>query len=93
MAEGNSHRPYRMPIDVRTGLVGRPTAHKIDSLSVALQITFQEHYTMSGPIVRSGPSPEFSKNWDSVFGKKQGAKSAAQPAKKAAPKKKKKAGK
>jgi hypothetical protein len=25
---------------------------------------------MSGPIVRSGPSPEFSRNWDSVFGKK-----------------------
>ncbi len=25
---------------------------------------------MSGPIVRSGASPEFSKNWESVFGKK-----------------------
>jgi hypothetical protein len=24
---------------------------------------------MSGPIVRSGASPEFSKNWDSIFGK------------------------
>lgn len=23
---------------------------------------------MSGPIVRSGPSPEFSKNWSQVFG-------------------------
>jgi hypothetical protein len=32
---------------------------------------------MSGPIVRSGPSPEFTKNWDSVFGKK----SAKAPAK------------
>jgi hypothetical protein len=37
---------------------------------------------MSGPIVRSGPSPEFSKNWDSVFGKKSGGGAAA-PAKKA----------
>lgn len=24
---------------------------------------------MSGPIIRSGPSPEFSRNWDSVFSK------------------------
>jgi hypothetical protein len=38
---------------------------------------------MSGPIVRSGPSPEFSKNWDSVFSGKKG-KSAAKPVKKAA---------
>ena len=37
---------------------------------------------MSGPIVRSGPSPEFSKNWDSVFAKKSGGGAAA-PAKKA----------
>lgn len=52
---------------------------------------------MSGPIVRSGPSPEFTKNWDSVFakGKKTTtkAKAAAKPAKKAATKKKKKSGK
>ena len=47
---------------------------------------------MSGPIVRSGPSPEFSRNWDNVFGKKS-AKPAAPKAKKAAPKKKKKSGK
>ena len=48
---------------------------------------------MSGPIVRTGASPEFSKGWDRVFGgktKKQisgksGAKSgAAKVAKKAA---------
>jgi hypothetical protein len=53
--------------------------------------------TMSGPIVRSGPSPEFSKNWDSVFAKKSGAKTAkavtASKGKKSAPKKKKKGGK
>lgn len=36
---------------------------------------------MSGPIVRSGPSPEFTKNWDSVFGRK----SAKTPAKKVKP--------
>ena len=56
---------------------------------------------MSGPIVRSGPSPEFTKNWDSVFGKSGGkaaapakkpAKTAAKPAKpaQATAKKKKK---
>ena len=33
---------------------------------------------MGGPIVRSGPSPEFSKNWESIFGgKKQTDKPAA----------------
>jgi hypothetical protein len=32
---------------------------------------------MSGPIIRSGPTPEFSKNWDSIFG---GGKKAAKPA-------------
>lgn len=40
---------------------------------------------MSGPIVRSGPSPEFTKNWDSVFGgkkKSSATKSASKPAKK-----------
>lgn len=51
---------------------------------------------MSGPIVRSGPSPKFSENWESIFGKKsKGAKATkkaaakARSAKKAAPKKKK----
>jgi hypothetical protein len=49
---------------------------------------------MSGPIVRSGPSPEFSKNWDSVFGKKSGGATATagkKPAKKMAVKSAKKA--
>lgn len=54
---------------------------------------------MSGPIVRSGPSSEYSKNWDSVFaggtaGKKaaggsnskaSSGKTAAKASKKAAP--------
>ncbi len=53
---------------------------------------------MSGPIVRSGPSPEFTKNWDSVFGKKKAApKSPAAPtpatAKRKSAKAKKKGGK
>ena len=53
---------------------------------------------MSGPIVRSGPIPEFSRNGDSVFTKKAGTKTAAKTAtaskaKKSAPKKKKKGGK
>ena len=29
---------------------------------------------MSGPIVRTGATPEFSKNWDRIFGGKSGAK-------------------
>jgi hypothetical protein len=29
---------------------------------------------MGGPIVRTGTTPEFWKNWDSVFGKKAPAK-------------------
>jgi hypothetical protein len=32
---------------------------------------------MSGPIVRSGPSPQFTKNWDGIFGKGPAAKSTA----------------
>jgi len=37
---------------------------------------------MSGPIVRTAPTPEFSKNWDTVFGtKKVAAKAAVKPAK------------
>jgi hypothetical protein len=60
---------------------------------------------MSGPIVRSGPSPQFTKNWESVFGKggstaasasgKKTAKKAAakKSPKKAAGKKAKKSGK
>ena len=32
---------------------------------------------MSGPIVRSGPSPEFTKNWDSIFTKKSAGRTAA----------------
>ncbi len=46
---------------------------------------------MSGPIVRSGASPEFTKNWEKIFGKKSApsAPKAKKPAKKAASKKKK----
>ena len=40
---------------------------------------------MSGPIVRSGPSPQFTKNWDSIFtkggAKKTAAAKEAKPAK------------
>jgi len=45
---------------------------------------------MSGPIIRSGPSPKFVQNWDSVFGKgdakakKADAKSGAKAEKKSA---------
>ncbi|HVC99344.1 MAG TPA: hypothetical protein VND64_37105 [Pirellulales bacterium] len=45
---------------------------------------------MSGPIVRSGPSPEFTKNWDSVFSKKPVKSTAKTTAAKTVRKKKKK---
>lgn len=53
---------------------------------------------MSGPIVRSGASPQFSKNWDNIFGKKsktavKAAAAAPAPAKKKAAKKTAKKGK
>jgi hypothetical protein len=48
---------------------------------------------MSGPIIRSGASPEFSKNWENIFGKKKPAEkktpAAAGPKKKPGKKKKK----
>jgi hypothetical protein len=31
----------------------------------------QENRLMGGPIIRSGATPEFSKNWDRIFGAKQ----------------------
>jgi hypothetical protein len=44
---------------------------------------------MSGPIVRTAPTPEFSKNWDSVFGTKKAAtKAAVKPMTKSVKKKK-----
>ncbi len=46
---------------------------------------------MSGPIVRTGTTPQFWKNWDNVFGGKKGAKPALKAtAKSAAGKGKKK---
>ena len=42
---------------------------------------------MGGPIVRSGASPEFSKNWDSIFGNKKSKGSQAQAEKAKSPKK------
>ena len=53
--------------------------------------------TMSGPIVRTGATPEFWENWDKIFGdkgkkstgkKKAGAKASKKPAKKKSSKKK-----
>lgn len=42
----------------------------------------------SGPIVRTGATPEFWKNWDSIFGdKKKGAAKKSAPAKSSAKKK------
>jgi hypothetical protein len=38
---------------------------------------------MSGPIVRTGTTPEYWNNWDSIFGAKKG-KPAAKPEKAAA---------
>jgi hypothetical protein len=53
--------------------------------------------TMSGPIVRTGATPEFWENWDKIFGdkgkkstgkKKAGAKASKKSAKKKSSKKK-----
>ena len=54
---------------------------------------------MSGPIVRTGTTPEFWKNYDNIFGKKKAApkkeetKAAAKPVKKVAKKAAKKTAK
>lgn len=49
---------------------------------------------MSGPIVRTGPTPAFSQNWERIFAKKKASKSPAVTAKKAGAKSaKKKSGK
>lgn len=45
---------------------------------------------MSGPIVRSGPSPEYSKNWELAFGKKKAAKKSNSESKSKSSKAKKK---
>ncbi len=57
----------------------------------------QKDITMSGPIVRTGATPEFWENWDKIFGdkgkkstgkKKAGAKASKKSAKKKSGKKK-----
>ncbi len=51
---------------------------------------------MGGPIVRTGTTPKFWKNWDNIFGDKKkdaGKKSSTAAKKKAATSSKKKSGK
>ena len=48
---------------------------------------------MSGPIVRSGASPEYAKNWANAFGKKDGGKQDKAAAAKAKKTKKSKSAK
>ena len=40
---------------------------------------WKRNHSMSGPIVRTGTTPEFWKNWDQVFGGKKKSSSAAAP--------------
>ena len=40
---------------------------------------FRRNHSMSGPIVRTGTTPEFWKNWDQVFGGKKKSSSSAAP--------------
>ena len=40
---------------------------------------FRRNHSMSGPIVRTGTTPEFWKNWDQVFGGKKAGSSSAAP--------------
>lgn len=42
---------------------------------------------MGGPIIRSGASPEFSKNWERIFGSQSSGGTKKAATKKAAPKK------
>lgn len=43
---------------------------------------------MSGPIVRTGTTPEYWKNWESIFGDKKGSAKPAKAAKSEKPPKK-----
>lgn len=61
------------------------------SLREAKELTsIQRNAAMSGPIVRTGTTPEYWENWEKAFGKKKAAKKKAakkQATKKAATKK------
>ena len=46
------------------------------NLAAVIRLSHRNQSTMSGPIVRTAPTPQFSKNWDSVFGTKKAAKKA-----------------
>jgi len=48
---------------------------------------------MSGPIIRTGATPEYWSNWDNIFGKTKKKSSAAKAEPKAPPAGKKSAGK
>lgn len=45
-----------------------------------LRLIVTEEMEMSGPIVRTGTTPEFWKNYDNIFGKKKAAPKKAAPA-------------
>jgi hypothetical protein len=83
-----------------SGAVVSPGALRLDNAARAVQCVLADptpdgESFMSGPIVRTGATPEFWKNWDKVFGGKKGkteAKTAAK-SKAAAPAKASKAAK
>jgi hypothetical protein len=63
------------PDEGRTGLVRQVNVLRMVGYTTVCFVRYQGRGVatpMSGPIVRSGPSPEFSRNWESVFGKKSG---------------------
>jgi hypothetical protein len=65
-------------------------AQAVDSTFVLTYSTIQEVTTMGGPIIRTGPSQQFSDNWDTIFCEAPSGKgkTKSKAAKKAAPKKK-----
>lgn len=82
------------PLDVRLSqdrlspsipLLDKALDHGIYIIEI-LDLVFRKRLPMSGPIVRTGTTPEFWKNWDNVFGGKKSkttkaADKAAKPAK------------
>jgi hypothetical protein len=58
------------------------------NVAQVIRLSRRNQSKMSGPIVRTAPTPEFSKNWDTVFGTKKVAKKVAvKPATKSVKKK------
>lgn len=61
------------------GIAERFTGGKTRKATVPNGVKPGRYHSMSGPIVRTGTTPEFWKNWDQVFGGKKTSSSSAKP--------------